>query len=150
MRSQKRESGETLVETMISMVLLGLLATGVVAGLGTNIKTADLDSQLSGSESVLRSYAQAWDARPYLACTSSANPYGATVPPGFTPPAGYTASVQSPITVWDGDRTAAASASGAKFVNCPATDTGLQGLTLNVTPPRGPTQTVTITKRIDP
>lgn len=149
MRSQ-RESGETLVETMVSMVLLGLLATGIVIGLDTNIRTADLDSQLAGSESVLRSFAQAWDAQPYLACTSSANPYGSGQPQGFTPPAGYTTSLQSPVTVWDGDRTAAASASGAKFVNCPASDTGLQGLTLKVTPPRGPTQTVTITKRIDP
>ena len=140
------DRGETLVETMIAVVLLGMLAVGIVAGLGTNLRVSTADAQIAGSEAVLRSYAQAWDAQPYAACTSSANPYPAQ-PTGFTAPSGYTASLVAPVQTWNGT---SGSSSNAIFVNCPATDSGLQALTLKVTSAGGPNQTLTITKRTKP
>lgn len=138
------ERGETLIELMITVVLLGILATGIVAALGTNIRVSDFDAKLAGSEAVLRSYAQAWQNTPYLPCTSSANPYGTNPPNGFTAPSGYTAALVVPVSVWDGTSGAT---SPAVFKTCPATDTGLQSLSLRVTPAQGAAQTLTILKR---
>src|SRR4051812_34958621 len=139
--------GETLIETLMTVALLALLATGIVAAFATNIRVSDVDAHLSGSEAVLRSYAEAWDRSDYLACTAGlpTNPYGSTQPPDYTATSGYTASVTA-VTFWDGN-----DPSGAPAVfqpTCPlAGDKGLQSLTLNVQPSSGPPQTLTITKR---
>ena len=73
-----RQSGETLVETLITVVLLGLLGVGIVAAMASVISVSDLDAKQSGAETVLRSYAQAWNRAPYVSCTASqsTNPYG--------------------------------------------------------------------------
>ena len=143
-RAASSERGETLVETMITVVLLAILTTGIISSLGTNIRVSDFDARLAGSEAVIRSYAQAWQRAPYLPCTSSANPYGTTVPDGFTAPSSYTASLVSPVKVWNNT---SGSSGPATFSNCPATDTGLQSLDLQVTSSRGASQTLTIMKR---
>jgi type II secretory pathway pseudopilin PulG len=140
---RRSERGETLVETMITVVLLGLLAVGVVASLGTNILVSDTDARLAGSEAVIRSYAQAWQNMPYQPCTSSANPYGASAPAGFTAPTGFTASLVS-VKAWN---SGSGASSPATFTACPTTDTGLQSLDLKVASSRGTEQTLTIVKR---
>ena len=142
-RAARSETGETLVETMITVVLLAVLTTGIVASLGTNIRVSDFDARLAGSEAVIRSYAQAWQRAPYLPCTSSSNPYGTTTPPGFTAPASYTATLVA-VKAWN---SSSGSSGPATFNACPATDTGLQSLDLQVTSSRGASQTVTIMKR---
>lgn len=137
--------GETLVETLISVILLGLLASGIVTALATTINASDLDARQSAAEPALRSYAAAWSRVPYQACTagSTSNPYGSSDPSGYTAPNGFTASVTS-VKFWDGT-----SASPAVFAaTCPSgADQGLQELTLQVRPPRGATQTIAIDKR---
>jgi type II secretory pathway pseudopilin PulG len=144
--SQARDAhGETLIETLISVILLGLLASGIVAALATTINASDLDARQSAAEPALRSYAAAWSRVAYQACTASstANPYGATDPSGYTAPSGFTASVAS-VKFWDGTST-----SPAVFAaTCPSGgDQGLQEVTLQVRPPRGATQTIAIDKR---
>jgi type II secretory pathway pseudopilin PulG len=139
------QAGETLIETLIAVILLGLLGVGVVAAMTSIISVSDYDAKQSGAETVLRSYAQAWNRAPYVACTggSPANPYGSTTPPGFTLPSGYTASV-SGVTFWNGTSSTPVTFGGT----CPASgDAGLQSLSLRVTSPRGPAQTLTIQKR---
>jgi type II secretory pathway pseudopilin PulG len=143
-RRGRGERGETLIETMITVVLLAMLAVGVIASLGTNILVSDNDARLAGSEAVLRSYAQAWQRAPYLPCTSSANPYGTAAPDGFTAPTRYTATLVSPVKVWN---SGSGASSPATFTACPATDTGLQTLDLKVSSDRGTEQTLTIQKR---
>jgi type II secretory pathway pseudopilin PulG len=143
-RCRRTERGETLIETLFTVALLGILSVGIVASLGTNIRVSGFDAGLAGSEATIRSYAQAWQAAPYLPCTASANPYGATQPAGFTLPTGYTATLVSPVKVWD---STTGVSSNAAFKTCPATDTGLQSLQLRVHPPTGGTQTLTILKR---
>ena len=140
-----RQSGETLVETLFTVVLLGLLAVGMVSAMATIVSVSDVDAKQSGAETVLRSYAQAWNRADYQPCIANqaTNPYGATVPPGFTLPSGYTATISS-ATFWNGTSNAPV----AFVATCPATgDAGLQALTLRVAAPRGPAQSVTIEKR---
>ncbi len=144
MAKTTRQAGETLIETLITVILLGLLGVGVVAAMTSIISVSDYDAKQSGAETVLRSYAQAWDRAPYKTCTASqtTNPYGST-PSGFTLPNGYTASVSS-VTFWNGTSSTPVTFGGT----CPASgDAGLQSLTLRVTAPRGPAQTLTIQKR---
>ncbi len=135
MANTTRQAGETLIETLITVILLGLLGVGVVAAMTSIISVSDYDAKQSGAETVLRSYAEAWDRAPYMACTASqpTNPYGSTTPPGFTLPTGYTASVSS-VTFWNGTSSTPVTFGGT----CPASgDAGLQSLTLRVTAPRG-------------
>ena len=141
---RQTERGETLIETLIAVVLLAILSTGIVASLGTNIRVSSFDAGLAGSEATLRSYAQAWQNAPYLPCTTSANPYGTSPPPGFTVPTGYTATLVSPVKVWD---STTGVTNNMAFKTCPATDTGLQALQLRMHPPTGGTQTLTVMKR---
>jgi type II secretory pathway pseudopilin PulG len=146
-RVRRPERGETLIETLITVVLLGLLATGIVSAFATNIRISDFDARLSGSEAAVRSYGEAWDRFPYVACTagSSSNPYGATQPSDFTAPSGYTATVTG-VTFWNGSDP---SSVPAVFQSaCPASgDKGLQSVVLKVQPTAGSAQTLTITKR---
>lgn len=144
MGRDRRQSGETLIETLFTVVLLGLLGVGIVAAMASIISVSDLDAKQSGAETVLRSYAQAWNRADYQPCTSpTTNPYGSASPPGFTMPSGYTATV-SGVTFWNGT----SSAPVTFAATCPATgDAGLQALTLRVAAPRGPAQTLTIEKR---
>lgn len=145
MRQVRHEGGETLVETLLAVMLLGILATGIVGAMASTVTVSDFDAQQSGAETVLRSYAEAWDRTTYATCTAnqSTNPYGSTPPSGFTAPSGYTATVSS-VTFWNGTSTAPA-VFGA---TCPGGgDVGLQSLALQVTPNRGPAQSLTIQKR---
>lgn len=139
------ERGETLVETLLSVAMLGLLATAIIAALFTTTSVSDLDAKQSAGEPALRSYAEAWRRATYESCTagSSANPYGTTTPPGFTAPAGFTASITA-IKFWDGT-----SSNPVVFnATCPAAgDQGLQEITLEVDHPRGTPQTLTILRR---
>jgi type II secretory pathway pseudopilin PulG len=144
-RFAREELGETLVETLLTVALLGILATGIVGAMASVIRASDFDAKQAGSEVVLRSYAEARTHAPYLPCTAgqSTNPYGSSSPSGFVAPANYTATV-STVTFWNGT-----SSSPLTFLpTCPATgDAGLQSLTLQVVPPSGPTQTLTVETR---
>ncbi len=145
MARQGRQAGETLVETLLSVILLGLLGAGIVTAMASVISVSDFDARQSAAETVLRSYAQAWSRAAYVPCTASqtTNPYTAVVPPGFAAPTGYTATI-SGTRFWNGT-----SSTPVTFVaTCPATgDAGLQSLNLRVAPPRGPAQTLTVEKR---
>jgi len=144
MQTRSTEAGETLVETLITVVLLGLLATGIVGAFASVITVSNFDAETAGAEAVVRTYAQAWQRRAYVDCTagSSANPYSGK-PPGYSPPAGYTAAV-SAVRFWDGT-----SSSPAAFVTTCAAggDAGLQELVVSVTPTDAPATTLTIDKR---
>lgn len=143
-------AGETLVELLVTVVLLGLLATGIVAALATNTRVSDFDARQAGTEAVLRSLAQAWDARDYVPCSTddpTANPYGAGLPPGFDLPDGYTAD-PARVRFWTGSTDGTTNTMfGA---TCPGDgDQGLQAIDLAITAEGGTTERVVITKRDD-
>ncbi|WP_328314361.1 type II secretion system protein [Streptomyces sp. NBC_00442] len=113
-RLRRGEEGETLVEVLVAVVLMGVAFVTILGGIGTAIISSVAQQKVTGADSVIRSAAEKVVADPYVSCaTTYATP---------TPPAGYTVTVT--IEYWDG--------AGAFGRPCPAVDTGVQKVTLTV------------------
>jgi type II secretory pathway pseudopilin PulG len=92
----RSDSGETLVEILVALVILGTAGVAIVAGLELSVKASDIHRKQTTGGAYARSYAEAiadWvasDAGHYVPC-AGAGTYGpATVgfasqlPPGYT------------------------------------------------------------------
>ncbi|MCZ0983285.1 type II secretion system protein [Streptomyces diastatochromogenes] len=113
-RRPRGEEGETLIEVLVAVVLMGVAFVTVFGGIGTAIISSARQQKVTTADSVIRSAAEKLVATPYVPCADSYD-----TPP---PPAGYTVTVE--IEYWDGV--------GAFDQSCPTTDTGVQKVTLTV------------------
>lgn len=139
-----RERGETLLELLVSVSIMGTAFVAIIAGIGTTLLSTDVHRQASTAEVVLRSYAERIQDPtdvPYVDCATTSS-YAS--PTGFSlPGAGWSASITS-VRAWQGDSPPTYSST------CPASDKGLQQLTLRVQSPGGNhqvTETLVIVKR---
>jgi hypothetical protein len=86
--------GETLVELLVTVTIMGMVIVALVAGLSTTLIAGDAHRQESSAEGVLRSYAE-WvadpDLVPYTDCASPGT--YANAASGFSPPSGWAVSV---------------------------------------------------------
>jgi Tfp pilus assembly protein PilW len=86
--------GETLVELLVTVTIMGMVIVALVAGLSTTLIAGDAHRQESSAEGVVRNYAE-WVADsnlvPYTDCASPGAYTSAAS--GFSPPAGWTVSV---------------------------------------------------------
>jgi type II secretory pathway pseudopilin PulG len=119
-----RESGETLIELVVAVSIMGVALVAVMAGLGTSVLVSDIHRKQAIAGSVLRNYAEAINAAVtgggYVDCAPS-SAYAS--PAGFAPPSGYRISVVAgSMRYWNGN---------AWHPTC-STDTGLQQLTAQV------------------
>ena len=87
------EDGLTLTELLVTIVVLGTGFVTILAGLTTTMRTTDLHHQQSRGEAIVREYAEAVDAAPYVSCATG-------YPAAYAPPAGWTASVTG-VAYWD-------------------------------------------------
>ncbi|MGW4271960.1 type II secretion system protein [Streptomyces seoulensis] len=126
-RRHRGEEGETLVEVLVAVVLIGVAFVTVLGGIGTAIVSSVTQQKVTTADSVVRSAAEKVVGDPYVSCAR-----GYETP---TPPAGYTVTVE--VEYWDGV--------GAFGRPCPTADTGVQKVTLTVrsTGPR-PVRDVTL------
>jgi Tfp pilus assembly protein PilV len=138
------QRGETLLELLVTVTIMGTAFVGIIAGIGTTFMATDSHRQEATAEGVLRSYAERiQDANdvPYVDCATTST-YAS--PTGFSlPAAGWSASVTSVLS-WQGGPPPTFAAS------CPVPDKGLQQLTLRVSSPAGNHQaieTLVIVKR---
>jgi type II secretory pathway pseudopilin PulG len=138
------QRGETLLELLLTVSIMGTAFIGVLAGIGTTLTASDTQRQTATAETVLRSYAERMKDPvdvPYVDCATTAS--YAAVPVGFTlPNAGWTATVTT-VTKWQGD-------SPPTFSAPCSPDKGVQQLTLQVKSPAGAHQaieTIVIAKR---
>ncbi|MER5867075.1 type II secretion system protein [Kitasatospora sp. NPDC002040] len=113
---RRGEEGETLIEALVAVALIGIAFVAVLAGIGTAIISSARQQQVTGADSVVRSAAEKVIGDPYAPCAGSYR-----TP---TPPAGFTVTVE--VEYWDG--------TGAFARRCPAADTGVQKVTLTVHP----------------
>jgi Tfp pilus assembly protein PilV len=125
------DRGETLLELLVALVIMGIAVVAIVGGLASSILISDVHRRQAQTGVVVRDYAEALqaaitaDQANYIACAGPASyaPSAAAVAgTGFTVPSGYTGSAS--VQYWDGSST---------FASCPAGgDTGLQRVTLTV------------------
>jgi type II secretory pathway pseudopilin PulG len=140
---QRGQRGETLLELLLTVAIMGTAFTGILAGVGMTFSASNSHRQQATGEAAVRSYAERMKdptGMVYVNCAVPAN-YSAT-PNGFSlPAAGWTATVTS-VLAWQGD-------TPPTFGAC-STDKGLQQLTLQVQSPAGvqrATEVVVIVKR---
>lgn len=130
-RQDRDERGETLVELLVAMAILGIAVVAIVAGLATSVLVSDVHRKQAEAGVLVRDYAAALQAAVvtsqagYVSCGTPAS-YAPSVPAvaatGLSIPSGYTASVTR-VQYWN----------GAGFASsCAAGDLGLQQLTLQV------------------
>jgi Tfp pilus assembly protein PilE len=123
------ERGETLLELLIAVVIMGITVVAVIGGLATSIKISDIHRKQATAGAAVRSWAEAIEN--YVASTNYINCAGtdAYKPSvvGYLPslPVGYTWS-QTAATSWDG--------SSSNWVSC-VSDNGYQKVSLSVTSP---------------
>jgi type II secretory pathway pseudopilin PulG len=120
------DRGETLIELMVAMMIMGTAILALLGGLATAIRVADIHRKQATAGALVRDFAEAVQtevaASPsaYRACADLAQ-YGSTFDP---PEDGYDPTVVT-VQYWN----------GTAFTNLctTATDSGVQRLTLRVT-----------------
>lgn len=123
-----RERGTTLVELLVTIVILGLAIVALLGGLTTAVVVSDQHRQQGVTDAAVHSYAEAVAAQGYVDCASLAT-YQA--PAGYTTPPGYTSRVTR-IRFWN------ASTRAFDLTACPSTgDTGAQLVRVSVRSPQG-------------
>lgn len=142
------ESGTTLIELLVTVVIMGLAFVIIVGGIGTAIIGSDIQKNQAGADVVLRTAAE---TMAYQACaTTTANTYAPSPQPSR-----FTVKVVR-VSHWDRDANAFVdSADGLPAeVRCsdtdtPLTDTGLQLVELSASPDSGrqATKTLEVVKR---
>jgi type II secretory pathway pseudopilin PulG len=125
-RTVAGEQGETLLELLIAVVILGVVLVAVVGGFATGTITSDVHRKQSTAGAYAKDYAEAIQTAvttgtvPYTNC---ANTSTYATPAGFAAPSGYVKSVVS-VRYWSGSTWQA---------TCSVpTDVGLQQLTVRV------------------
>ena len=124
------EAGESLIEVLVAVVILGLSGVAVMAGLGLAVKVSDIHRKETTSGAYVRSYAEAIEnyvATPgsdnYKPC-ATANAYNVSaVVSALGLPSGYTATHDPAKSVGN---------NGIAALGC-TVDTGVQQVTLSVT-----------------
>lgn len=160
-RSRRRgQGGELLIETLITISLVGLGVVAIVAALGTVIDWGNQDRTTTKTEALLWTYAEALSQVPYEPCVvglpapyaaaavsalPAALPDGtlAVAPGAGDGTAGTVVLGVSAVAYWNSSTTPA-----VYVASCPASDGGAQSLTLTANSGDGKaSRTLTIYKR---
>lgn len=95
----KSETGASLAEVLVTIVILGLAITAIVAGLGAVSMSSDRHRKQVSADTVVRSYAEAIKKQVamgvYRPCATTSD----YLTPGWTPPSGYSTKIAS-VQYW--------------------------------------------------
>lgn len=124
------ERGETLIEILVALIILGIAAVAILTGFQLAIKASDLQRKETTGGAYVRDFAEALETyvstsnAHYVACASASSYSPATV--GFAPPTGFSAAVTKVQSV------SSSGALGTFASPCGSSDTGVQAVTLSV------------------
>ena len=118
-RLRSSDGGETLIELVIAVAIMGIAVVAIVAGIATSILMSDIHRKQATAGAYVRDYAEAVTAH-YNASASTSSYLPGTV--GFEAPAGFTGEPTS-VKCWN----------GTVFGSTCSTNTDVQQITLSVT-----------------
>jgi len=129
-QSTRDDRGETLVELMVALAIMGTAVIALVGGIGTFVHTSDIHRKQAKSQAYLRQFAENLQSRMaayptgYTECAAGTTPTGTYDGSAPVVDAGYQAHVTD-VYVWN--RTT------SLYTKCPAAgDAGVQRLSLKV------------------
>lgn len=119
------DRGETLVELLVSIVILGVAGVAILAGLAMSVRGSDLHRKEATGGAYVRSFAEVVqtyvDANGYKPCGSAASVYGSLAVPDLPP--GYATAVTA-VQSWNGSTWGPCSATGLQRLDLVVTSTG--------------------------
>lgn len=126
-RGVVRDAGETLIELLIAMVVIGLGVTAILGALVVAVDSSSMNRSQARAQATLRSWAESLAATTddttssyhYVNCATTSS-----FPAPSSLPTGYTATVQS-VQYW----------SGTAWSSTCGTDQGIQRVHVTVTAP---------------
>jgi type II secretory pathway pseudopilin PulG len=102
-RTTANEQGESLLELLIAVAIMGIAVVSVIAGLATSIIASDLHRKQSTAGATVRDFGEAIENyvvnTAYTSCATTSTYSPATI--GYSPPSGYIASITA-VTYWSG------------------------------------------------
>jgi type II secretory pathway pseudopilin PulG len=127
-----KDVGETLIELLVAVVIMGIAVVAVVGGIATSITMSDVHRKEATAASSARDYAEALQnaiatGNAYKSCETPSDGKYAASAVGYAPPAGFTPSVAS-ITYWQDATTIPAPQSGNPpgfYFTCPSLTNGV-------------------------
>lgn len=145
--SRRGQAGETLLESLLSILLLSIVGIAAFSGIQMALRASALHHQVAVSETLLRSAAenlQNPDAQyvPLAGCPGHGTYEGLPTRPGYGP---MTAEVifLSPETF---EQVTTQNLFALVVGQCPGQDPGLQEIRLSITTPSGHTQRLEVLK----
>jgi len=131
----RSDSGATLIELLITIVITGILFAALLAGLGGMTKTSALHRRQADVGAVIRSAAEAVKNASYVSCPAGSYPAYTAALAGVTLPGDVSTPVLVGVTKIDG-------------TSCGAGDGGLQRVEIKATSKDGLTsETLWVVKR---
>ena len=125
-RRSLEEAGDTLIEVLVALVVMGMAFAVIVGGIGTAIIGASLQQNQTATDSLVRSAAEKIASPtddPYVTCATTST---YSVP---TPPAGFSVTVTG-VAFWN-PTTNTFDQSPPSCAGAPPTDSGLQLVTVS-------------------
>ena len=121
----RSDRGETLIELVVAVAILGLAAVAILGGLMMGVRTSVMHRNDATGGAYVRSFAEAIqtsvDGNGYKPCSSAAAAYEGVAVPDL--PAGYAKSVTG-LQSWNGSTWGACTADGVQRLDLKVTTTG--------------------------
>jgi Tfp pilus assembly protein PilV len=141
MRARRRvegERGETLLELLVSITILGVCVVAIASGIAVSVRISAIHRTQATASDWLHNSAESLQSQ-YTACTpGSPMSYASKL----SPPSGYLSPATAPVMFWN------KSSGTFDLPNCPASDPGLQQVQITLTSAGGQVaETLTVVLR---